>query len=698
MSGQRKNNEQLAVHFGITLGIEILILLALLGLASVFVVRRALIKEYIASTEAILEGQTDYLVMRNSKFMQQMRMYTMADVIKVGSTRQDIVDWLVAHRKIRSGDFESVMYCDFSTGKAYTDEGNVLDVANTEYFNTMKGDGISQCISNPFGTSKADSQYFVCKSVSINNEKPGFFAAGISLEKLAEAVDKVKIGEGGYAFLLDGKGNVMAYPNDSIVMHSNFATDSRSEFGGLNGIAREMIAGSSGYDWHHGNSGRELVMYQPFSGTDWSMALAVPAKQVFATSNQLVKLVVVLIFAITFTLIATAFFRIFRALRPLKGVDKAIQSIAAGNADLTQRLAVSTNNEIGSVTAGFNAFMEKLQNIIADIKDSKAELKVSGEEMNRNTDDAVNAISQITDNIQNVAGQIKAQSSSVVETAGAVEQIAQNIASLERMIETQSSGVTQASTAVVEMIENIDSVNNSVQEMSAAFSELERSARAGAEKQNDVNQRMEQIEVQSEMLQEANRTIASIASQTNLLAMNAAIEAAHAGEAGRGFSVVADEIRKLSETSSGQSKTIGEQLKKIRASITDMVGASAESTATFNAVVESIQHTDRLVGRIKNAMAEQAAGSRQINDSLHGMNTSTAQVRNAAAEMSEGNKAILEEVQLLQNATGVIEVSVNEMSASAQRISQSGVSLSSITQKMKSAIGRIDEQIDQFKS
>ena len=413
--------------------------------------------------------------------------------------------------------------------------------------------------------------------------------------------------------------------------------------------------------------------------------------------SSVVKIVVpiIIVLVIILVIVVTVVLTVF--LKPLNGVKDTLNDISSGDADLTKRIELKSEDEIGDVVKGFNKFAEKLQAIIGDVKYSKDELFEAGENLSGATQDTSASITEIIANIESMKHQIDTQNQSVSQTAGAVNEIASNIESLERMIESQSSGVTQASAAVEQMIGNISSVNASMEKMAGSFNELRSNSQAGIAKQKAVNDRITEIEGQSEMLQEANVAIAAIASQTNLLAMNAAIEAAHAGEAGKGFAVVADEIRKLSETSTAQSKTIGDQLSNIKESINKVVAASGESAVAFEAVSHKLEQTDALVMQIKAAMEEQNEGSHQITDALHTMNDSTVEVRNASSEMEEGNKMILKEVQQLQNATMAMTQSMEEMAVGARKINETGAALSDVSNQINDSIGKIGEQVDQFK-
>ncbi len=584
------------------------------------------------------------------------------------------------------------------SGIGWTTTGKWQDLHTREYLaQALKG---NIHITDP-EWSKVNGHLSTFYSYPIKDpsgKQQGVIVAVVDSLALCKTVADITIGKDSHPFIYNrNNGLYMASEDSQVIMdNKNIKDDCDPLFLPVIEVMNKKGDGSTEY------KGSDGVKYSVAYTTvpeheNWIVVCKTPSSDFY--SGLLIvlnKLIAVSVFA-SLLAIALCSALIRRIIRPLKKVNKNINAIATGNADLTQRIDIITNDEIGSVVKGFNMFTEKLMHIVSDIKESKENLSSAGDILTKTIDGTKLAITLINENIKNVENQLLKQNEDVDGTVSSVNDISVGIDSLESLIGVQTSAITEASAAVEQMLGNVSSVTLSIEKMADSFTVLLRDLHNGADRQHNVTEKINQIVEQSQMLEDANSVIASIAEQTNLLAMNAAIESAHAGEAGKGFSVVADEIRKLSETSTAQSHNIGEQLKKIKESIEDVMSDSKESDVAFQAVSVKIDDTNNLVQEIKNAMHEQAEGSRQISSTLGSMNDSTGKVKTASSQMNTINEKIMKQAQNLQEAASVMSQAVKQMSEKAESINSTSVNLSDISSQISSAIVQIGNEIDLFK-
>jgi methyl-accepting chemotaxis protein len=383
--------------------------------------------------------------------------------------------------------------------------------------------------------------------------------------------------------------------------------------------------------------------------------------------------------------------------RPVRTVVAMLKDISEGEGDLTKRLEVKNQDEIGAMVKYVNLTFDKIKNMVVIIKQKAVSLFDIGNELASNMTETAAAINEITANIQSIKSRVISQAASVTETNATMEQITVNIDKLNGHVDHQSTSVTQSSSAIEEMLANIRSVTQTLVKNMDNVKELIHSSEAGRTGLQEVAADIQEIARESEGLLEINAVMENIASQTNLLSMNAAIEAAHAGEAGKGFAVVADEIRKLAENSGEQSKIISTVLKKIKDSI-DKISRSTENVlGKFEVIDSGVKTVSEQEENIRNAMEEQSAGSKQILEAIGQLNEATQMVKGVSQEMLEGSKQVIHESKGLETATQEISSGMNEMATETDQINVAVNRVNEISGQNKENIDILVREMSKFK-
>jgi methyl-accepting chemotaxis protein len=382
---------------------------------------------------------------------------------------------------------------------------------------------------------------------------------------------------------------------------------------------------------------------------------------------------------------------------PIKNINSILMEIAAGEGDLTKRIEVRRENEIGELAKYFNLTLEKIKNMVVTIKDSSVSLYNVGNELAVSMEETATAVNQITANIQNIKGKVVSQAASVTETNATMEQVNANIDRLNSQVEQQTESVSQSSSAIEEMLANIQSVTRTLLHNANNVEELTSAAEAGRSGLDGVSADIGEIARESEGLLEINAVMQNISSQTNLLSMNAAIEAAHAGEAGKGFAVVADEIRKLAENSGKQSKTISRVLKTIKESIDKITSSTNTVLEKFQAIDERVKTVSDQEANIRNAMEEQGQGSQQILEAVSKLNDLTQMVKRGSTEMLEGGTEVINESKNLEYVTQEISGGINEMASGAGQIMAAVSRVNDISAMNKDHINTLVSVVSKFK-
>ncbi len=315
-------------------------------------------------------------------------------------------------------------------------------------------------------------------------------------------------------------------------------------------------------------------------------------------------------------------------LRPLRLMKANLDDIAAGEGDLTKRLKITSQDELGELAGSFNRFVDKIHGLVRQMTEVTTQLTGLVAEVSSQAQRSEVAMDRQRYETDQVATAINEMSAAAQEVAKS----AQNASTAAQQTDEQG----RAAKRVVDVsIAQIHSLVDDIRKSGVSLDSL----------QQDVSSIVSVLGV-----------IRSIAEQTNLLALNAAIEAARAGEAGRGFAVVADEVRALASRTQQSTQEIQSMIDRLQQGTSEAVGAMRRSSEAGDGtsvqaneagrslvtIGELIATINAMNAQIASAAEEQTAVAEEINRSVHQIAVAVDSVADETRQGAQTSRSLAE--------------------------------------------------------
>jgi len=318
-----------------------------------------------------------------------------------------------------------------------------------------------------------------------------------------------------------------------------------------------------------------------YPGMNWSVLVRIPLMEAAAEALAIEHKVLLTALTCLAMILPVGWWVGRKAARGLMQISEVAQQAAHG--DLTQRIPVTTQDELGKMSEALNTMFENVAQVVGEVRQAADQVATAAGEISQGNDD----LSQRTSD----------QASSLEETSASMEEM----------------------TSIVK--QNADN-SKQANQLAIAAREV---AEKGGKITSDAVGAMDEINKSSKKIADIINVIDEIAFQTNLLALNAAVEAARAGEQGRGFAVVATEVRNLAQRSAGAAKEIKQLINESVQKVGDGSELVNQSGKTLEEIVGSVKRVTDIISEISAASQEQSSGIDQVNKAIMQMDQTTQQ-------------------------------------------------------------------------
>lgn len=505
----------------------------------------------------------------------------------------------------------------------------------------------------------------ILKKIVTNGQVVGVAGVDLALDTFQNQLKDIKVGNSGYAFLIDEKGNFIYHPQ--FKMSDNIMT---VQDGKYKEVGKAFFDGKELSQTYSIDGIEQMYTSAPIRKAGWVMVLVVPSSELYGSITSLRGKT---LFAMTGGMALLAFIIMYITgliTRPVARLASASDLIAQGDLSVKSDgfftdFSTGSKDEIGILIRSFLSMKKNLRELIQQVATSSHTLAASSEELTASADQSAKAANSVADAIVGIAGGVDEQQKSLQKVVSNVEERMTAIGDID-----SKAGVARESChwAVAKASEGGQTIEKAIQQMDTIENTVSKSAQVVTklgERSREIGQIVE--------------AISGIAAQTNLLALNAAIEAARAGEQGRGFAVVADEVRKLAEQSQNAAKQISILINEIQSD-------------TGNAVI-TMQNGTREVALGSDVMNSAGATFKEIVSRVDDVNKQVEAITIAVEGLKSGNQYIVDAMRNLESIgmqetlqAQSVSAATEEQSATMQEIAGSSQVLAKLAEELQDAV------------
>ena len=379
----------------------------------------------------------------------------------------------------------------------------------------------------------------------------GVLSGSVNATQFNQIVQDIDLGKNGYAYILDANGTRIADKDINVVIEGRVDVTAYEGVAGYEDYVaaqKAMISGEQGITEYVYEGVEYYAAYQPLSTEGWSLALAVPKKEMLQEIDTLSNFMMILagIFAFIGIIVSVIIARTIK--NPLSKINQFAQELSKGN--INYEIKEKRKDEFGQTCMALNVAQKNMRNVISGITDNAQGLSAAGEELSATTEEIRSSLERIDEAAAQVVIGCENIRNCVQDVKSYIDDMQQSMDVLNEKAQLQNDRAGEFK-------------NRAIKVQSTAKDAIENSRMICQKQSEKLVEAIEAGKVVDEVGVMAD-VIGEISEKINLLSLNASIEAARAGESGRGFAVVANEVGNLANQTKDTVNTIQDTIQKVR--------------------------------------------------------------------------------------------------------------------------------------
>jgi methyl-accepting chemotaxis protein len=601
----------------------------------------------------------------------ESRIETLVTTLEMIAKRKEIremkweVDLRILKEELEKTDFLDIGYV-LPNGYTHYTDGTVRLMSDRAYIQeALKGNAKVSDVVISRVTRKPEIE--VCVPILQEGEVVGAVVGKKAADALGNITKDGGYGRRGYAYMLNGKGTVIAHPQTDKVVNRYNPIEEVQDNPVEKSIAeafQKMLETKVGMVSYQQNEIRLYAGFAPIQGTDWIFVITADEQEVLEAIPKMVRNLILVMIIVFLLSIGFVFLLDNNLTRPLIEMTKHSKRIAI--LDVSENIAdiyLQQKDEIGTLSGIFQVLTIKLREIIMQITESANQVTATAQELTATSQQSAQTSQEVSRTVTEIARGAAEQANST--EAGSVH--ARKLGDMIERNNEHMHNLNETSNKVIDLVnsglKDIDRLSNMTKENNEATKEI-----------CDI---ILQTKKSTEQISEASKVISEMAKQTNLVALNASIEAARAGEAGRGFAVVAEEIQRMADQSAESTKYIDQIIKELMGNVKEAVESMKRISTTsleqqksvtdtihkYNAIAKSMRISEEAVLEMNQSQKDMNMVKSEILTMLQSLSTIAQQNAAGTQQAASSMEAQTESARELANASDRLSILAGNLQA-----------------------------------